>query len=369
MIRVDDKTIFDPIKFSFLNCQAEYRLAEKIPVESNAVVCKKNIKRLTVFVTNSCNLACPYCYERKKEPQIMSQPCAKKICEIFGEKLEGILYFGGEPLLQLASLKAIHEIFRSMLPNARYKIITNGLLLDDSVAEWLSLANIKDVGISWDGFGDTSRYGYNKQLSEIVLNKIIYFSLNTDLNISVRMTVNETSVEELNASIKVLVENGIPVLIEPAFDYVKMDISKHIHDVLIPFYGNLGSQISMLANYKNIEALLASGTYKYYGCSAGRHSLKINTDGSIYDCHRMLLNPNNYLGDIYKINSVDEIDNSSYYYYKCNLRSECAQCEYRFLCGGGCVYSHSLRNCDVKKAMLDAILKEIWRREKEKIGN
>lgn len=357
MINIVNNIFFDPFTFQYIDGEKTYSLSNNIPKEIQSIVIKNNIKYLSLFTTNDCNLSCPYCYEKNKRKQVMEFKCIEKILSVFGNKMEKVQFFGGEPLLQKDFIKNAHNTLYSFNPKIKFSIITNLLLLDDSFISWMNSVHLDHVGVSWDGFGDLGRYGYDIQKSELVLDKINKLQ-NSNIKFSVRMTVSETKIEDLKRSYNYLVERKIPFEIEPVFDYSKNDISNNIRNVLINFYNEIN--VGNLGEYHSIKRLLQSGMFKYYGCAAGRHSVSVDTNGDIYDCHRMIPNRNNFIGNIYEINDATEINNEKYYKYKCNLREECAKCDYRYLCGGGCVYSHSENYCDVLKTKYRAILARIW---------
>ena len=72
-----------------------------------------NSLQLTLFLTNTCNLNCVYCYEQHKDKRFMTFDCAiewiKKCLTDKSNKYVTIYLFGGEPLLQYPLVKRICE--------------------------------------------------------------------------------------------------------------------------------------------------------------------------------------------------------------------------------------------------------------------
>lgn len=69
--------------------------------------------QLMLIVTDKCNLHCTYCYEYKKNVNVMKIEKAKKIIETYLNSLYydtvDILFFGGEPLLEFGLIVDICE--------------------------------------------------------------------------------------------------------------------------------------------------------------------------------------------------------------------------------------------------------------------
>ena len=68
----------------------------------------KNVKSVTLIMTEKCNLQCTYCYEQNKSPRSMSVEIAKKIIELGYEQ-----YFYG---LNMASTIRLSPIQPFPLP-------------------------------------------------------------------------------------------------------------------------------------------------------------------------------------------------------------------------------------------------------------
>ena len=359
MIKLNDSVNFNPFSFEFTENGNSYSLSRVIPRENKDVVSGSNIKYISIFVTNACNLNCPYCYEKNKHKQTMSLECVDKICQVFGSDIRRISFFGGEPLIEKEFIKKAHKKFLTNNPDTFFSVITNALLLNSDFIDFIISSRINQIGVSWDGFGDTSRYGYDAEKADTVLQKIHALKAN-GINVSVRMTVSETDLSDLIKSFDYLADNDIPFNIEPAFFYDNMDISDNIYSTLLEYYNIIGVKIKKTTDYARLERQLASGMYKYYGCAAGRHAITINTNGDIYDCHRMMENTDNYLGNVFSINAASQINNKKFYKNKCNLRKECKECDFRFICGGGCTYAHSNKYCEIIKAKYKTLLSAIW---------
>jgi uncharacterized protein len=126
---------------------------------------------ITVLTTLQCNFACDYCFQGdhgdyNKFADKMSPATAERVSEWIERELDRvrperliIMFFGGEPLLNLPVMYAIAE--RGwMATQARgidigLSIITNGLLLTREVVDRMVPFGLKGVKITLDGDRET----------------------------------------------------------------------------------------------------------------------------------------------------------------------------------------------------------------------
>ena len=102
-------------------------------------------------------MRCSYCYAPPRDSLPMSEETGRKAME-FGSKNSsgscGIVFFGGEPLLQKDLMKSLvacgREMERLQAGRFHFKTTTNGLLLDESFLEF-SLRNDLLIAMSFDG--------------------------------------------------------------------------------------------------------------------------------------------------------------------------------------------------------------------------
>ena len=109
----------------------------------------------TLHLTDSCNLACRYCYV-KQSPQTMTPGITHAAIDLAArsESNCGIIFFGGEPVLLrdlIADAVAYGEAIDQKRQNRfHYKITTNGLLMDDAFLRY-SLEHEVFIALSFDG--------------------------------------------------------------------------------------------------------------------------------------------------------------------------------------------------------------------------
>jgi len=110
---------------------------------------------LTLHLTNKCNLACKYCFVAPGV-QSMSREVAFAAVKLGmeGSNSTGLLFYGGEPLIEKQLICDIVEHTRKIKEETghsfQYKVTTNGTLLDEEFLEFSRDADIS-IGFSHDG--------------------------------------------------------------------------------------------------------------------------------------------------------------------------------------------------------------------------
>lgn len=132
--------------------------------EYNVENCLKNLNNIVFEVTDACNLNCKYCgygemyydHDERHNKYISDDTITATIrfLKPYISDTRGLLhigFYGGEPLLNVKSIKKAIEFINRELPNReiRYTMTTNGILLD-KYAEFL-VENKFKLTISIDG--------------------------------------------------------------------------------------------------------------------------------------------------------------------------------------------------------------------------
>ncbi len=119
----------------------------------------RRVRTLEVILTASCNLRCSYCYQNAKQGRRMSWDTLRAALDIVlrSDAPEiTILFYGGEPLLELPLIRrAVDHVDDVLGPSpagkrVRYVMSTNGMLLDEDTASFLAGRRF-ETQLSFDG--------------------------------------------------------------------------------------------------------------------------------------------------------------------------------------------------------------------------
>ena len=122
-----------------------------------------SILSITTLTTYACNLRCAYCFQGGlHSPSSMDGETSRKVIRWVSEKLRTLsppavelVFYGGEPLLNPKAIRLISremsEITRPMGIQLNISIITNGVLLDGELVDFLLPLGLKDIKVTLDG--------------------------------------------------------------------------------------------------------------------------------------------------------------------------------------------------------------------------
>lgn len=296
-------------------------------------------KSCYIHVTQSCNLQCPYCYSKNEMRNAFKdfsldqwQLAIRKIREMGFHRL---VFSGGEPLLFKHIDKLLY--YCKELKFEEIDLITNGLLIDERNIVALK-DNVDNLCISLDGFNEETNSPTRGKgnFEKVVKNIRILREKNIPVNIIA--TIYKNNIENINEYL------SLAELLDCTVSFSLFTISgealnnKELQQTEV--------QLSELSNYlldddvpsKMFDNIpLVKGIQFRNGCGAGKYLISVNADGNIYPCHFMM-QEELLIGNIFK-NSIDEILNMGSLhssYMQVDNIDECRECEYKYLCGGGC---------------------------------
>jgi uncharacterized protein len=291
----------------------------------------KNIKQITLQVTQRCNLRCDYCAysgkyaNRSHSPKSMDFETAKKALDFIltrsADSLEiAIAFYGGEPLLELPLIKKCVNYIKTQAPDrkVRYTITNNGTLLTPDVYEYLR-DNGFDVIISLDGpkqIHDLSRKFPNGNgsydvimenikalqekfdgvLDKIMVNTVINPDVDDDCAESYFKSsdllpffmynsgfINELySEHEINYNASLMLSYRHEVCKVLLYMLGKLD-KKYISPLIVKIEGDYKSEHRQLIKIRRLPSVCHPGG----PCIAGAQRLFVNTDGKLFPCERV----------------------------------------------------------------------------------
>jgi putative peptide-modifying radical SAM enzyme len=337
-----------------------------------------------VTLTTNCNLKCKYCYEKSCEDfdsdfhdlEIdYSTPTSVAygidVLRTFLEQDSNpvIIFYGGEPLLQMKKLKEIMDA----TPNARYVIQTNGLMLDQLDPGYLN--RLESIFVSLDG---------DEALTDYYRGRGTYRKVSANLKrvrelgflgeIVARMTVAEET--EIDTQVLALINGGrLPISsvhwqLDALFwqnDYPKRRFSEwaaqsynpRLRKLIRAWVEHIGEsgEVWRLYPFVGVMHSMLNDESSRLRCGAGWCVFNIQTDGNITPCPVMAGMRDFYLGHISKA-CIKGLKDRVF------VSEPCTSCNYFTTCGGRCLYANVTRLwgdtgfnqvCDTVANMIEAL--------------
>lgn len=140
------------------------KIQTTIPTHPNSFI-SQNLNKLTVMVSNACNLRCKYCYAGYGDfngygNRIMNGSDAVRYIDalITGRfrNIENLQFFGGEPLLGIGAIVSICEHFKTLFQYnkiesiPKYSMVSNFTIMNETIKKVIEKYNIS-VTVSLDG--------------------------------------------------------------------------------------------------------------------------------------------------------------------------------------------------------------------------
>lgn len=361
----------------------ERLLAEGIVVRVDAVqrephLCAENLQ-FWIQTSDRCNLACTYCYI----PSLNSaKVCRPDLFSLFGKKLLGvnglksvsIKLAGGEPLLAFQNWCEELVELRQMLAasNIRFnaRIITNLTFLNRKIIDYIKVNEI-GVSVSLDGLAVNNDRNRIFQGSGRGSFHIVKKNLGILREHGIKPGVMITTTSENSAGIQDLVDSLVnddlvfrlsdakgghirPAEFEIAFARVKQTLDRAVTG---------GYPVSRRVVISDLRTLEPQST----PCSMGTTGGALYLDGSIYFCHTEF-EKGVPLGSLDEDDGLLNIIRRGYTKHL-GLSEDCQECEYRFVCAGGCpLYRENGKSpmCSAYKKIIPQIF-DLYEKEKSHV--
>jgi uncharacterized protein len=308
-----------------------------------------NLNSLTLNITEACNLNCVYCYEQNKTDQAMTTDMMSHILTNLDlSKVGQINFFGGEPLLNWPVMKLCVDFCNENHITGKIGMTTNLTLLTDEVIDYIDEYNLL-VMISMDGIKEVHDKYRSNSWDTVYANIKKLIDRGLGHLVQIRYTVYPESSHRLYEGIKNLMDMGLNNLCPMAVTDVpwteeQYENFKQDHLKVIQLYiDTLATGRSVMI--KDIEDLLYTILEplpsEKVGCQLKPDTwISINSDGSVYPCHRCFtvdspIVDDMKLGDIY--NGIDLEQTKICHNKDLKLEQKCIECTVRFRCHLGCV--------------------------------
>lgn len=308
----------------------------------------KKLKRITLCVSNDCNLRCKYCYASggnygenrffmdKETALEFVDFCYRELTE-----LECVMFFGGEPLLNWKVIKFICEEFEKRFKDGgclkpKFTLVTNGTIYNATIFQLIK-KNICSITVSIDGKEDVNNYNRVYPDGKGSFERISNFIHNVKKYKGVKLQFEATYTK-----------------VHEKFGYTRYDVKKF----LTSYFGIQGivvdeNSLDLEQLYSSLKTITKDDILKtdfeclpndfwhiLYSlatkkelsfCSIAQDRITISSSGEIYACQLLNGKKGNVIGYICEAGILDKMYNNR---LRFSDNSYCKSCWAKPLCGG-----------------------------------
>lgn len=309
---------------------------------------KENIALVIVPYTG-CNFACPYCFEEKKNPALITEKTEDEIINFLSShpsvKNTSLTWYGGEPLLAFNNIRSIYNKIKdkTTLNIINHSIVTNGYLINTEILDFFKEAQLKEMQITLDGTQEhhdqTRCLKHNKggTFNQIMNNIHAVFEKLPDCRVAIRINISKKNMDDF-----LIMRNHFSthfnspnLTIYPGFireetkDGCSLCHQSIKADEIIHFYETLrekGGNVNFFPSKAD------------KGCMINKlNSYIIGPEGEIYKCWNDVSNPNKIIGYIHQKEILNRALLGRYMTAVSPFEnSKCKNCLLFPVCSGGC---------------------------------
>ena len=286
-----------------------------------------------LHITSHCNLNCVGCYSNEANRNNIKNPDVEQIDSTLEKlkefNLQTLVFSGGEPLVY----PDIREVL--VLAKEKYKIpfihlITNGTVDVDEYAEIYNL--VDQISFSLDGYKSGVSYLRPEGIYDKVINNIKRAAEHVKTNIIA--TVHKKNIEQI-LNYQALSEELESTLNISLFITEDPDGKKQFQ-LSDEEYKKIG-KISMETNITLLDTSFEESIGCATSCGVGKDIISVQSNGDVHPCH-MFFGDKFKMGNIFKESLDNILNNYDSEIFNVDNIEECKNCQYRYLCGGGCRY-------------------------------
>ena len=253
-------------------------------------------KFVTLILTESCNLACTYCYEHYKTKNTMPLEVAKKIIddEMTKQDFSELVcfdFFGGEPFLEFEKIKTLVEYIKNKKFDKPWELFvgTNGTLVHHEIQDWLiENLGVVNCGLSLDGTKFMHDINRSNSFDMIDLD----FFLKTYPNIIIKMTVSIQTLPHIAEGVKFLHQRGFKSItcnlaygIDWSEPNNKETLEKQLNELIEFYLENPSLKPCSMLNFPIESVCLTQQNTTQKFCGAGTQMHTYDVKGDMYPCH------------------------------------------------------------------------------------
>ena len=323
------------------------------------------ISYAVLFVTEDCNLRCPYCYV-PKSPRRLDPAVGREAVDFMLDapdrvKSVMICFFGGEPLLEFDTIRELMEYGeqRSQEVDKRIKfgMTTNGTLLTDEVVDFAAEHKLT-INLSVDGMAEShnaNRKTIDGRGSFDLVDQALTRMAERKFGHSVRLTHNAATVGSLFDNVQYLWDRGCATITpQPALNDgwtdERVTIAKEQTDRIgraMLAHMRSGKYRNIAGVHRFIKRLVSNGRRPRRACGAGSGLVGIDVEGNIYPCQRLLDHPETKFGNLNQVTHRDVRE--AWLTFDSSRLEGCDDCRAAHICAGGCTGANYMCTGDLYK--------------------
>lgn len=321
--------------------------------------------RLTLQLTRSCNLSCDYCYEKNRDPAVMSGEIAQACIDRAFSRLKAgdflhLHYFGGEPFMVFDRCREIQALAEDASQRAgvglKAFVVTNGTLLNEKSFSWIR-DHLIHLIVSLDGIepaqGLHRRFPDGTNSFPAVWSFLSGLSPKDLANIHLNLVLTPANLRYLPESLETFIRNGFRhISVSPdyyaAWNSASREKLTELMEVVQTIYiDHLSHQTEVFLSFveEKIRRILNPGEFARVACTFGRNEIAYDPLGNAFPCERMI---NSGVSGGYCLGSVREENPRKSGVARVRRQpTRCSACSNRELCTHFCGCVNYARTGDV----------------------
>lgn len=315
---------------------------------------------VSIVPTNTCNLACSYCFQSNTEmrslpQQFMTLDLARSVVraidtEIGRENLSLIELFGGEPLLPSTRPVVEYLVTEFARTGLSTRVTTNGLHLH-RFAHLLGSGMIQQLQISLDGsarFHDERRVPVTGAPTFARIYENVRLALDHGVHVYLRPNIDRRNLAGLPELIQQLERDG---LLDQNLDF---DFVNTIPDPVSPdaqgpdvfidrkqtlaFLKAAGVDVALFSARTDLARYFLDiiEAPKIFGCGAPKENLFFEPGGMVHNCHELVGRPDKAVGELVGASLRRLPISETWANRRIDQLRNCIDCPLAFAHGGGC---------------------------------
>jgi len=317
---------------------------------------------ITLTISQKCNLGCRYCYAQGGtfglDEGLMSEEVVLRSVDYLMEQTDGIdhvgiIFFGGEPLINFKLLRKVVEysqdVGRKLNKRVSYSMTTNATLLTEEIVDFIQRYRF-GLKISLDGPSEVQDYFrpfQNGRGTYEITERKVKILMAKRRSVSARPTLIHQNLA-INKHVEFFEKLGFTRVgfgiatgrsfHKSAYDLTEEDLNIVLTEDEIAAE-NIFQRISQ--GRRTIYNPFEEGVRDIHErrririrCGLGRGCRTVSINGEFYPCHRFVGMEKYIIGDIYSGIDKGKVFDMLRNYYR--TKDACQKCWAKHICGGAC---------------------------------